>query len=123
MRPTRADPALVIDSPRANARGARFDVQGWTLDPLAITGSGVSAVHVWAYPLSGDAPFFLGAADMGVARPDVVAIYGRPAERAGYGLRAEIATPGDYMIAVFPFVDTTCGAFGPGETVLVTVPR
>ena len=122
IRPPGVQARIVIDSPATNASGTAFHVAGWTFDPQSHAGPGVSVVHVWAYPASGAPPFFLGAADVMHARPDVAAIYGPLAHDAGYGMTATIVRPGDYLIAVFPFIDAI-GTFGPAETVRVTVPH
>ena len=47
-----------------------FAVGGWALDQLASSGTGIDAVHVYAFPIIGP-PIFLGPATMGIARPDV----------------------------------------------------
>jgi WD40 repeat protein len=46
-------PQVIIDTPGAAADlPASFTVAGWALDPRAPAGTGIDAVHVWAYPSS-----------------------------------------------------------------------
>ena len=74
-----AHPLMWVDTPVQNAATTQpFSVAGWAVDLVAQTGTGVDAVHVWAYPNpgSGAAAIFLGAATYGGARPDI----GRPTE-------------------------------------------
>ena len=63
--------------------------------------AGIDTIHVWAYPLSGAAPVFLGVASQGVSRPDVAAAYGEEFGRAGYQLNVQGLGAGDYDLAVF----------------------
>jgi hypothetical protein len=82
--------------------GAVIDVAGWALDPQAFTGSGIGAIHVWArrldQPTAG--PEFVGAATLGVSRPDVAAAFGPGSHSAGYQLTATLA-PGLYELTVY----------------------
>ena len=66
-------------------------------------GSGISAVHVYAQPVSGGAAIYLGAATLGDARPDVAARYGQQYGNAGFHLSFNRATlpAGAYDIIVF----------------------
>src|SRR5206468_7224026 len=87
-----------------------FLVSGWSIDRTiegtALSGTGVDAVHVYAYPNpgSGQPPIFLGVASLGVARPDVGASYGSRYDTSGYSLTVDRAAlglaPGVYNIAV-----------------------
>ena len=93
---------LVVDTPGANASvGQPFVVAGWTLDESAGTGTGIDTVHVWATPVSGP-PIFLGAATMGLARPDVSSVFGARFANSGFSLNVTTALkPGAYMLQVF----------------------
>jgi len=96
------DPQMVIDLPGAGKITLPAMVAGWTLDHAADGGPGIDAVHVWAYPAAGGAPIFTGAADYGVARPDVAAAFGNPAfTNSGYGMILRGLAPGKYTLAVF----------------------
>ena len=95
-------------------------VTGWAADLQSRDGTGVDAIHVWAYPANGGAPIFVGAADYGGARPDVAAIYGERFRKSGYGLRVEGLAPGTYDLAVFAY-STVSGGFAPAKVVRVTI--
>jgi YVTN family beta-propeller protein len=94
---------IAIDSPSAGVvRGPLFLVGGWAVDPGAGTGPGVDVVHVWAYPASGAAPVFLGAATYGGPRPDAAAALGLGTSFRNCGYqRAGSLPPGDYTLVVF----------------------
>ena len=99
-----AAPLLAVGVPSNGAVvTGRFLIGGWTLDLAASTGTGVDAVHVWAYPNpgSGAPPIFLGAAQLGVARPDVAAIFGSRFLNSGFNLLAGPVSPGTYDVVVF----------------------
>jgi uncharacterized delta-60 repeat protein len=110
----RVGPQVVIDV--ADGR----ILAGWAADLDSQVDSGVATVHVWAYPVDGGGPIFLGAADYGGARPDVAAIYGERFGHTGYGLRVDGLAPGTYDLAVFAY-STVKGGFVPARTVRVTV--
>jgi hypothetical protein len=82
---------------------------------------GIAAVHVWAYPVGGGGPSFLGAATLGGLRPDVAAIFGPGYETSGYGLQVIGLPSGTWDIAVFPLAESAA-AFGPARVVRITVP-
>ena len=55
---------MVIDAPATAATVPNsFRLNGWAYEQQA-PGTGVDVIHVWAYPVSGAAPFFLGAATL-----------------------------------------------------------
>jgi hypothetical protein len=95
---------------------------GWAIDRASTTGTGVSVVHVYAYPNpgSGEAPVFLGVADYGIARPDVGAIFGSRFTNSGFNLYLPPLTPGPYLLVAFPF-STMTNAFLAPATVTVTI--
>ena len=74
---------------------------------------------MWAYPLTGGAPVFLGAATSGGGRPDVSAIHGERFRDAGFGLLVRGLLPGDYDLAVFAWSNVS-GGFVPAQVVRVT---
>jgi hypothetical protein len=127
---TRVGPQVTIDTPAADARVAgRFVLAGWAIDLDETVGTGVDALHVWAYPRSrcGNSgacnvpPIFLGATAYGGNRPDVGAIYGDRFSASGYGLVVDGLETGTYDIAVFAW-STARGGFVPAKTVRVIVP-
>lgn len=109
-----------IDLPAAGSVAEPLIVAGWAVDRATSSGTGVDAVHVYAYPVSGGSPVFLGAARYGGMRPDVGAAFGGSFAASGYGLLVRGVVPGAYVLAVFPH-STVSGTFGPAETRLVTI--
>ena len=96
---------MFIDEPATNAavHGA-FTIAGWALDPQAAIGNGIDAVHVWARSVAvdgaGSDPFFLGAAILAAARPDVAAAFGGQFDRTGYSLSASLPA-GEFDLIVY----------------------
>src|SRR4029450_13818013 len=80
-------PRMAIDGPPEGAAvlGA-FSLDGWALDTGAPTGSGVDAIHVYAFESGSSTPIFLGVATLGIARPELVPIFGAQFGTAGYHL-------------------------------------
>jgi hypothetical protein len=114
---------VAIDAPAQRATVDRpFLVGGWAADPGASSGTGVNAVHVWAYPVvpAGGGPVFLGSAAYGGHRPDVGAFLGSQFTPSGYNLIVSSLAPGTWDIAVFP-LSTVSGAFESARVVRVTV--
>ena len=111
---------VVIDTPRPRQDVAQpFALGGWAVDLDAPAGTGIDTLHVWAYPLTGGAPVFLGAATYGGGRPDVAAIHGERFRDAGFGLLVHGLVPGDYDLAVFAWSNVS-GGFVPAQVVRVT---
>jgi glucose/arabinose dehydrogenase len=109
--------ALIVDTPVNGQSVAQpFGIGGWALDPTAVGSPGISAIHVWAFPLVAIGaplaapPVFLGATTLTIDRPDVAALFGPQFLRSGYGLTASGLSPGAYRLAVFGFVAAT-GSF------------
>ena len=114
---------VVIDTPAAgDTVGSDFVLGGWAFDPNAPSGTGIDAIHVWAYPAAGGTPVFLGAATIDGARPDVGAVHGSQFGRAGYGLAIKRLAPGRYTLAVFAHRART-GQFVPAATRALNVAR
>ena len=114
---------ISIDRPAAGATTYGGDqLGGWAIDRASTTDTGVSTVHVYAYPNpgSGAAPIFLGVADYGVARPDIGAIFGSGFTNAGFNLLLPPLAPGPYLLVAFPFSSVTNAFFTPA-TVTVTI--
>ena len=94
---------VVIDGPRTEqAAGQPFMVAGWAADLNVAAGTGISTLHVWAYPTTGAAPIFLGTPTSGEPRPDVAAVHGEAFRSSGFRLLARGLAPGDYGIAGVP---------------------
>jgi hypothetical protein len=100
---------LSIDtpSPESTIAARAFSVSGWAFDRSSTDGSGVDTLHVYALPDpgSGRAPIFLGAATVGVGRPDVSQAFGSQFATSGYALQvnADAAglSPGVYDVVVW----------------------
>jgi hypothetical protein len=116
------NPLMSVDAPVHNsAVNQTFTLGGWAVDTGAPTGTGVSAIHVWAYPNpgSGASPFFIGAPTYGGARPDVGAWLGGQFTNSGYGMFVTLQ-PGTYQLAVHA-LSTVTNTFNQVQTVTVTV--
>jgi hypothetical protein len=114
-------PQVMIDTPGSQqVVGRPFVIAGWAVDLDADVDTGVDTLHVWAYPVTGEAPEFLGVASYGGSRPDVGAIYGGQFRQSGYGLQVNDLAPGTYDVAVFAWSNVTRG-FVPASVVRVTV--
>ncbi len=123
---------MSIDVPSAEATiaAATFTIGGWSIDRTVegttMGGSGVDAVHIYAFPNpgSGQAPIFLGVATLGVSRPDVGAFYGSRYGQSGYNLTVNRGAlglgPGVYNIAVVSH-SSVSGTFTNTAVVRVTL--
>ena len=98
-----AEIRMTVDLPRSHETVSEpFTIAGWALDPQAPIGSGIDAVHVWAQRRDAAAlPVFLGAAELGAARPDVGRAFGAQFDATGFGLIAKGLAPGEYDVMVF----------------------
>jgi len=111
IRPKTLGPQVVIDTPRPDVTlDQPFSVAGWAASLDDASGSsGIDTVHVWAYPLSGAAPVFLGVASHQLSRPDVAAAYGDEFGQSGYQLSVQGLSTGDYDLAVFAWSQRQSG--------------
>lgn len=110
-----SNPAGVIDAPKADESLTQpFVVAGWAADLASPAGTGVDAVHVWAYPDTGGSPVFAGAAQYGQwQRPDAAGSLHTPALiSSGYLLLVDGLAPGGYTLVAFAH-STVTGAFTP----------
>lgn len=116
------NPAMWVDSPANNTVvNQTFWLAGWAVDAGATSGTGVSAIHVWAYPNpgSGAPPVWLGSSTYGGARPDVGAWIGNQFTNSGFGMAGTLA-PGAYQLSVYAF-STVTNTFNQVQSVNVTV--
>ena len=103
----RANALTCVDSPRANSTvPPSFFIAGWALDLAARQDTGIGQIHVWAYPVSGANPIFLGQMSRG-ARPDVAAAFGPQFLDAGFWVTATNLAPGGYRLVLTPFSSIT----------------
>jgi hypothetical protein len=109
-----------IDVPAAGAAvGPSVRVAGWAIEFGAASGTGVDAVHVWAYPSSGGAPLLIGVAQYGLARSDVGAIFGSRYGPSGFDVTGTLPA-GGYTIVAFAHSPTS-NTFAGVQLVHVTV--
>ena len=95
---------IFIDAPAPSTTVVQpFTLSGWAMESTSTVGTGVDAVHVYAYPNpgSGAAPTFLGSATYGFARGDVANAYGAQFMNSGYQLPVRGLAPGFYRLVVY----------------------
>jgi YVTN family beta-propeller protein len=108
---------ITIDTPiNGDVGGTPFTIAGWAVNVDAPSGTGVDAVHVWAWPTSGASPIFLGAATLGIARPDIAAVFGSQFNAAGFSLVVTDLPAGDYTIVAYAH-STTTGQFDQAHAI------
>jgi hypothetical protein len=112
---------MVIDTPHAGnvLSAAGFTVAGWAVDLASLEGAGIDTLHVWAYPVRGGAPRFVGVADAGGRRPDVAALYGASFAGAGFAVTGSLPS-GTYDLIVYAHSAAT-NTFAGAEVVRVIV--
>jgi hypothetical protein len=118
---TRSALMAVDGPPPAATLYQPFRIAGWALDSTSPSGSGIDAVHVWAYPSSGT-PRFVGAASVALARPDVGAVFGSQFTDSGFSLDVSGLPPGTYTLVVFAHSVVT-NAFDLARVTPVTLPE
>jgi streptogramin lyase len=94
---------MQIDRPGPDATvGRSFVVVGWALDATGPENStGIDTLHVWAHPIDGSAPIWIGVATPGGVRPDVASFFGARFLRSGFALEVAGLAPGIYDLAVY----------------------
>ena len=99
------NPAMVIDAPGNGSQPSMpFTISGWAIDRGSSNGSGVSQIHVWAFPVGGGPAVFLGPASYGAARPDVGGAFGSRFTNSGYSLSVSSLTAGaQYDVVAYAF--------------------
>jgi hypothetical protein len=121
-------PLMSLDTPSSGSAVTQgFLIGGWTVDLGAANGAGMDTIHVWAWPVGGGPPTFLGVPSMGGLRLDVPpylgAVYSNPAREFGYsgfGLYAPSLAPGSYYVVAYGHSVVT-GTFNVERSALVTV--
>jgi hypothetical protein len=114
---------MVVDRPGAGSiLPSDLFLSGWSIDLASTSGTGVDAVHVYAYPNpgSGAAPVFLGVASYGGSRPDVGAAYGARYTNSGFSLPVANLAPGTYDLTFYGR-STVSGTFTVIQTRRVTI--
>jgi endonuclease/exonuclease/phosphatase family metal-dependent hydrolase len=104
-----ANARVIIDQPAANSTlPPSFVIGGWMVDFNARRDSGVSGLHVWAYPASGAGATFIGEITRG-PRPDVAAYYGPQFLQSGYSIIVRSLPAGKYTMVMTPWSSVTNG--------------
>ncbi len=116
-----ASTMLAIDIPASGSIvGRPFMLAGWAIDASAPTGTGIDTIHVWAFPLAGGAPTFVGVPALGGPRPDVGAYFGNSRfTPSGYNMLVNLP-PGGNDLSVYAHSVVT-GTFSALQGVRVHV--
>jgi sugar lactone lactonase YvrE len=112
---------MVIDTPQAGnvLASSGFTLAGWAVDLASLGGAGIDTLHVWAYPLGGGAPHFVGIATAEGVRPEVARLYGAAFSHSGFGVTGTLP-PGTYDFVVFAH-SAASNTFAGTGTVRATV--
>ena len=116
-----ASTMIAVDIPASGAVvGRPFMLAGWAIDASAPTGTGIDTIHVWAFPLAGGAPMFVGVPALGGPRPDVGAYFGNSRfTPSGYNMLVTLP-PGAYDLSVYAHSVVT-NTFNAWQVVRVNV--
>lgn len=116
-----SQPSMWLDAPADGATvTAPFAVGGWAIDVgTGVEGTGIDAVHVWAYPTNGGAAVFVGAPEYGRPRPDIAAAFGPQFTDSGFRMTADLA-PGSYLLVAYAH-STVTGTFVISQGATITV--
>jgi len=122
---TTSNPQMNIDTPTAGASRTRpFTISGWAVDAGAPSGPGIDAIHVYAFPVAGGSPVFVGVGTYGTSRPDVGSYIGSSQfNNSGYTITvnsSNLPAAGVYDFYVFAR-STVTGNFPIARIVRVTV--
>lgn len=113
-------PAMSIDSPANNATfQGDFLLGGWAIDRAAPTGTGVDALHVWAFPAAGGDPQWVGVMPYGGVRGDIGAAFGAQFTPSGFTALVRLS-PGTWDVVIYSH-STVTGAFTDSRGVRVKI--
>ncbi len=87
-----------------------FSLSVAAIDERASTGAGVDLVHVWAYPIGGGSPVFLGASGTAAANPIMAAAFGQQFLNCQFTIANQLPPAGTYDV-VFYGRSTVTGQF------------
>jgi hypothetical protein len=110
-----------VDLPVAGTNGHTFMVAGWALTLNVPSPPGIVAIHVWAAPVGGGAPVFLGAPTLGGPRPDIASAFGSAYANSGFNLLVNTLPSGTWDIQVFIW-PTSATTFTTTRVVRITIP-
>jgi hypothetical protein len=117
---------MVVDSPSGGTVQQPFRLSGWAIDQAAASGTGVDAVHAYAFPadasgaLTGAPPIFLGAAAYGGSRPDVGAAFGGQFTSSAYVRDITGLSAGYYQLVAY--ARSTVSGYWQSAARLIHVP-
>jgi len=95
-------PLMTIDQAGNGTTCAQpCQMSGWAIDSSAASGTGVDAVHVYAFRNGAGAPIFVGVSQYGTARSDVGAMFGSRFTNSGYQLQVRGLAPGAYQLVAY----------------------
>jgi hypothetical protein len=122
---TNSNPIMLMDGPpNGSSRTRPFVISGWAVDTGAPSGTGIDAIHIWAFPVSGASPFFVGVGTYGTSRPDVGAYLGDARyNNSGFTFTVtsgNVPAAGTYDFQIFGR-STVTGGFTVARVVRVTV--
>jgi glucose/arabinose dehydrogenase len=112
---------LAVDTPKHNSIVDRpFPIAGWAIDTGAATGTGIDAIHVYAYPVAPatGSPVFVGTGSFG-DRSDIATIFGAQFRPSGFTVTAS-PPPGTWDLVVFAH-SSVSGQFDAVQVVRVTI--
>lgn len=117
-----SQPEMALDAPGAGNVSLNSLLAGWAIDRGASSGSGIEAIHVWAFPVGVGQAVWVGAAALGFARPDVAAVFGSSQfTNSGYNLLLTGLERGvQYNIGVYAYSGVS-QSFNQSRFVLVTI--
>jgi glucose/arabinose dehydrogenase len=113
---------IAIDIPQHFASVPQpFHLGGWAADTASTSGTGINTIHVWAFPVGGGAPRFVGVPTLGGMRPDVAAFLGHSRfTPSGFNMAVSGLPPGMYDVVVYAHSAVT-NTFAAAQYVRVTV--
>ena len=110
-----------IDIPSGPSATRPFQIIGWAVDLAAVSGAGISAVHVYAFPVGGGSAVFIGAGTLGQNRTDVGAVFGSQFNGSGYQLTWTTSLPaGTYDLVAYA-QSAVSGTFDALKVIRLTV--
>jgi YD repeat-containing protein len=118
----RTDTHITMDAPaHGSTTGQPFLIGGWAVDLAAASGTGIATIHVWAYPLGGGNPVFLGVPAFG-PRPDIAGLFGSQFLDSGWTIGSVSGlAPGQWQIVAYAMSALT-GTFNQTAAAIVTLP-
>jgi len=93
---------------------------GWAVELAAPRGTGVDAIHIWAFPVGGGNPIFVTSGNTGGARGDVADALGSQFVRSGFTFTFAGLPRGAYDLVVYAH-STVTGTFNNVKFVRITV--